>query len=150
MKIPREEQPSIFIVGFPGYPFDVLVCIDVTDAQVEQALRGFNRWPEDRDVAEQLAIGNDGSQGYSLLLPKTHVTVLRLRKFRLTPNRIGTMAHEIFHSVFRLFDYLDMRLTHDSEHAYAYAIEGLTNAIFRELASPPRKRSGAVDLRRKR
>lgn len=47
----------------------------------------------------------------------------------------GVIAHEIMHSVFFIMDHVNIRHCHNSEEAFTYLNEYLTEALHRELGS---------------
>ena len=48
---------------------------------------------------------------------------------RLDTKDFATLSHEVFHAVFFLMDKIKIQLTSESEEAFAYAIQFLTNKI---------------------
>lgn len=135
---------QFFVVSHGGYPFDVLVAIGSSDDELHAALDTFTMTltESDREAIKSGPI-ESGRLGCTILLD-CGATILRLRDWHVTPEWHARLAHEIFHAVTMLFERLTMRLTEDSDEAYAYAVENLTRAILQQLALPPSKRSRAV------
>jgi hypothetical protein len=128
---------SIFIVPHGGYPFDVMVCIGASDAEIraELAARGIED-PGGKDVGYMRSTG----RGYCRMLPGGQ-TVLALKNFSGTPEDHSHLAHEVFHAVESLMRRVGIELSKKSDEAFAYAIGGLTRSILEQLALPPSKRS---------
>lgn len=123
-------KPRIFIVGHAGYPFDVMVCIGATDAQVESALkrRGYS---VDDIERERFRMSPNGRGRTSTL--RGGQTILRLLCWHADPDDFGHLAHEIFHCVDMLFVKIGIELSRKSDEAYAYAIGNLSRRILAEL-----------------
>lgn len=133
--------PSIFIVPHGGYPFDVMVCIGASDAEVIAALRDRRIEP----TAEELK-GLDMGQtveGCAVIL-SGNGTVLRLKNFNGSPKCLGRLAHEVFHACDMMLYRIGMRPSDDSCEAYAYAIQHLMTEITTALESPPSRRERGI------
>lgn len=48
----------------------------------------------------------------------------------MDPPNHGLIAHEIFHAIDHVFDNIGIKLSDESDEAYAYAIQYLTNKIY--------------------
>ena len=115
-----------FIVDHGTYPFDVLVCFDMSDDEVEEALNklGHEINEEEKEVIK--CIG----EGRTVML-ETGQTVLRVNTTKEKFH--ARLAHEVFHAVEFLFEKIN--LPHDIQHgeAYAYQIDYLTEQIYRAI-----------------
>ena len=54
-----------------------------------------------------------------------------LIRFKDDIDNPGIIAHEAFHAVIFLFEKIGIKFSYDSEEAYAYLIEYLTNEILK-------------------
>lgn len=53
---------------------------------------------------------------------------------RLRPGvSIGCLAHELFHAISNVMDWVGMKLSQDSEEAYAYLFQDLFNYVYENL-----------------
>jgi hypothetical protein len=144
------SDPSAFVVRHGGYPYDVLVCIGLSDDAVVERLREYEDCEPTPNDLEALTKPDRGgmdapsnAEGRTILLDG-HQTVIRLRRWDGSIKRHGFLTHEIFHAVTMLFELIGMTLSEDSDEAYAYAIEQLTVKILTQLALPPSKRKDEV------
>jgi hypothetical protein len=112
-----------FVVSWQIYPFDVLVSIGESHAELVKVLtkKGQVLGEKDKEILWMEGRGRtvmfDGGQ-----------TVIRLGK-----TDPATIVHEVFHAVAFLFDRIKIKLSHDSDEAFAYAIEYLTKEIYKRL-----------------
>lgn len=60
-------------------------------------------------------------------------TMIRMNGKVKTPEQFGTLAHEIFHAVDFIFTRLNMKLSRDSDEAFAYAIGYVTEQIYKKF-----------------
>lgn len=112
-----------FIISWEIYPFDVLVSIGEEHADI---LKHIKKTGYELDDEEKEKIWMSG-RGRTIML-KGGQTIVRLDTE--TPDVI---AHEVFHAVAFLMDKIKIKLTQDSDEAFAYAIEFLTKRIYKEL-----------------
>lgn len=115
-----------FVVDLHIYPFDVLVCIGQTNAEVVREVR---RRVKHLSQDEERALCMD-SMARTVMLDCGGV-VLRFKD--TPPPYSGTLAHEVFHAIHAIFLRIDLPLTSESDEAYAYAIQYLTNEIGKKL-----------------
>lgn len=113
-----------FIVPCVIYPFDVLVCLGSSREEILSFLKKNSPTESDVNALKMYGLGRtvllDGGQ-----------TILWIK--RKPKKGSGVLAHEIFHAVDFLFDMIGIKLSRDSDEAYAYAIQHLTNEINKKL-----------------
>ncbi len=115
-----------FVVNLAVYPFDILVWFGEDIAKMGKKLK---KHISSAEVDELLA--QDFDRGKTCLF-STSQTVLWLPK---PPQDAGDMAalnHEIFHAVSLILNKVGMKLD-DSEEAYAYLIQYVSEQIYRKL-----------------
>ena len=111
------------IISYVIYPFDVLVSFHKDFNELKAILE--KRLPKDawKDISEF-----EGEYDARSVRFETGQTVICFKK--LTNDII---AHEIFHAVELLMEYIGIQLSRDSSEAYAYLIGYLTNEIYKLL-----------------
>lgn len=122
---------GIFVVRHGWYPFDVLVAVAVSDADIASELDRYGVTLSNAEWADLQLRSTSG--GRTLLAPRNQ-TVLRLRGFDWSPGDHAMLAREVFHAVCYLMSCVGIRLTPDSDEAFAYAIAGLTRQILERFA----------------
>lgn len=142
-KKPSSHAPSVFAVQHAGYPYAVVIAIAVTDERLRRELEATGATLSAEDVDSLKFTDHEGGRA-SLLDDGT--AVIRLRSWAATPRAFGILAHELFHAVEMLFDFLKMRLSDDSAEAYAYAIGHVTEKVIAELAKSPARREKVAAL----
>jgi hypothetical protein len=133
---------SIFLVTFQ-YTFDVVVCIDITDAELVTQFRKLQ--VTDADIAAMQNAAQGGMDGSTDLAKCSildgHQVILRLREWHESRTNLAILFHELFHAVVGVFQRIGMKLCDGSEEAYAHAIKHLTLEVLRQLSLPPSKRT---------
>jgi hypothetical protein len=117
-------KPKTFVISYILYPFDVLVSTD-TQENIVRRLRRICDLDDEEIAALEMA---PTCQGRCVML-KSGGVVIRLRYEPNTPVRTSNLVHEVFHAVHMLFDRIGIRLSDDSDEAFAYAIQYLTREI---------------------
>lgn len=117
-----------FIIPLTVYPFDVMVSISESDEVLFDKLK-----KKGVDVADtNLHVYSDTQRGRTILF-KGNQTLVRMYELRDTPEWHGNLAHEIFHAVEFILERVGMKLTIDSDEAYAYLIGYITTEIYKHL-----------------
>lgn len=116
-----------FIVPLVVYPFDVMVSIGEEDAILEKKLKSSGV-----DVGTVELVHSETARGRCILFGGNR-TLVRIYKYPDKPVDYGYLQHEIFHAVEFIFDRIGMKLTTDSDEAYAYLIAYLTTKIHERL-----------------
>ena len=114
-----------FIVDYKLYPFNVAVFFGHEEKDVKRWLA--RRYDTNREEDEILQMYGKGKT----VMLEGGQTILWMP---FIPNKGDQyLAHEIFHAVQFLFDRIGITLSRDSDEAYAYAIQYLTNEINKKL-----------------
>lgn len=114
-----------FIIKGTIYPFDILVSMGETDEQVRRHL-------EKGGIKDPFEIVMKG-QGRAIMFSGGQ-TMIRTKNLPKTVRDYGVLQHEIFHAVVFILERVGMKLTPESDEAYAYMIEYLTVQIFKNLS----------------
>ena len=113
-----------FKIDFGTYPFDCLVYIGHTDESVVKHLERYY-FPLTDEEKELIAMEGNGRTG-----TLAGGYILKLRDLDMkNPILVGTMTHEIFHLADFLLRRVGVTLSEDSDEAYAYLIQYLTEQI---------------------
>jgi hypothetical protein len=85
------------------------------------------------DTSEGIEVYSvNGKSGRTVMFKSGHF-LIRMPVVPSTCGEYGTLAHEIFHCVEFLMERIGMRLTVDSDEAYAYLIGYLTTEIYKRI-----------------
>src|SRR3990167_7632103 len=86
------------------------------------------------EVKEEMDLmrGCKTTQGRTIMF-STNQTVLWLRYMPSTPIDFSHLQHEIFHSVDFMLSKIGIKLSRDSDEAYAYQIQYVTEKIYFEI-----------------
>jgi len=117
---------KIFKISYQVYPFDVLVCIGSTMEEILKYLDSKYGIVLQEDDKVLLELNGEGKT----LMLDSNQTILRLKKLNKTAESLGYLTHEVFHAVDMLFRKINIRLSEDSDEAYAYAIQYLVKEIY--------------------
>jgi hypothetical protein len=120
----KKKKPINFIVPLVVYPFDTIVSIGESDADLRRSLKK-------RGIAWDDILFYEGV-GRCVLLPNNTV-VIRIYRFPFSPADHGTLSHEIFHAVDFILRDIGMSLLKESGEAYAYLIGYLTKEIYKKI-----------------
>jgi hypothetical protein len=118
------------VAKWGGYPFDVLLCVGASTAQIVAKCEEIG-WKLSR--REQRALAGDGEGGTFML--DTANTIIMLDKWDGSPGDIGTLCHETFHAMWALMAHIGVKPTDDSEEAMAYALDDITTSLIRALSA---------------
>lgn len=125
----RRKKSVLKVIRFGGYPFDILLAINVSAKRIERALK-LRKVELTKEVLD--GVRDFNSRGRVIVLPGGE-QVLRLRDWDGRPFHWACMAHEIFHAVANLMDKVGVGYCGASEEAFAYAIQDLTQRVCIEL-----------------
>ena len=117
---------TYFILPLIVYPFDILFCLGPTDQQFEKILSDFGLDPSTIDTRM-------GSKRGHCSMFYGNRTVIRTAVVPKTPTDLATLQHEIFHAVTFIMDAVGMKLSDDSDEAYAYLIGYITEMVYTKL-----------------
>jgi hypothetical protein len=127
------KKPLIFSVSHGGYPFDVMVALGATSAEVLAALKKKGIVPSAGDMKwfTDGTCDTRNEKGNCTMLGDSGVTVIRLATWRFSSADCGRLAHEITHAVEQLFHRLGG--VEPGCHCFAYAVQHLTTEIFLQI-----------------
>lgn len=127
-KVPKKAVALNFIIPLVIYPFDLMVSIGQTDAQVLLKLKQFGLEKED---PEQWQYTGPTNIGRAAIL-SNNASFLRLRSLPSTPRDFGCLAHEIFHvATFVMYKVGIKFKVLQSDEAYAYLVGYITEQIYK-------------------
>ena len=108
------------IVSYVVYPFDVAIAFNMSYKSLREKL--FKLLPSETHVKIELL---DGAYDAKTVMFSTGQTVIHFKTIDE-----GIVAHEVFHAVDFLMERIGCRLAEDSNEAYAYLVQYLTNKIY--------------------
>ncbi len=117
------KKSKIFLTNWGGlYPFDVLVVLGMDREEIFAWFKkkGLLLTEEDKKYIKMTG------RGRTVMLPNGQ-TILWIKYMPACID--GVVAHEIFHVVSFLMEKIGVKYSFDSDEAFAYAIEYLTNII---------------------
>jgi len=121
---------TYFIIPLIIYPFDVMVSIDETDKVL---LDRFVRYGNTKAECQPLFPMSNTCRGRYFLLPSNQ-SVIRLTHQEDKYSMLGTISHEIFHTVTYIMNTLGGKLKLAvSDEPYAYLTGYLTKEICKRL-----------------
>lgn len=110
------------VIPLDIYGHDIVVSIGQSDDDLyEQIQENISRKQFDKHMANQKSIATTHKL-------KTGSILIR---FKDDINDPGIVAHEAFHAVVFLFKKIGIDFVYESEEAYAYTLEYLTNQILK-------------------
>lgn len=115
-----------FIIPLVIYPFDVMVSLGETDEELKKAFKKHKQFEHEDYFKHEMKYGR------SSLLPNGN-TVIRMKFYPANDYGFGSLAHEIFHTVMKVFDIVGIKWCDESDEAYAYCISYLTTEIYKRL-----------------
>lgn len=119
------KKASNFIIPLEVYPFDVMVSIGQTDAELKKSLERKSVEWEDKMCLKGNGLFYMNSQNQS---------IIRVRFIPVNPVDYGVLQHEIFHAVTFILDRIGMKfMLLKSDEAYAYLVGYLTEQIYTRL-----------------
>ena len=110
------------VIPIEVYGHDIVVSIGQTDSDLYEHIKGnISEKKFDKRFSNQKSIATT----FKL---KTGCILIRFKDDIDNP---GIVAHEAFHAIVYLFDKIGIEYAYESEEAYAYALEYLTNQILK-------------------
>ncbi len=116
-----------FIIPLHIYPFDVMVSIGETDAELFPKLKKHGV-----DLDDKVLIHSDTMRGRCIMFAGNQ-TLIRMYRPVKTPQDYGNLQHEIFHAVEFIMDKIGQSLCRKSDESYAYLIGYITTEIYKKL-----------------
>lgn len=110
------------VIPIEVYGHDIVVSIGQTDSDLYEHIReNISEKKFDKRFSNQKSIATT----FKL---KTGCILIRFKDDIDNP---GIVAHEAFHAIVYLFEKIGIEYAYESEEAYAYALEYLTNQILK-------------------
>jgi len=130
-KTKPDNKPINFVIGLAIYPFDVMVSISQSDAELGKSLDPYGKLPIDE--IEGCRYSSDTCKARYVMF-SMGASLIRLRHLPTTPSDYGTLAHEIAHVSMCLMERIGMELKCGvSDEAYTYLIGYLTESIYKRI-----------------
>jgi hypothetical protein len=110
------------IIPLEVFAHDIIISVEQSDEDLYEAIKeNISRKDFDKHMANQKSIAT------------THKlrTGSILIRFKDNINDPGIVAHEAFHAIVFLFKKIGIDFCYESEEAYAYSLEYLTNQILK-------------------
>lgn len=114
-----------FIIEYKVYPFELMISLGQTDAEVQKTLKRRN---VDATI-DYLSLRGNGR----CIMFEGGQTLIRVKDVPKTVRMYAVLQHEIFHAVDFLFDRIGIKLCSESSEAYAYLVQYLTESIYKKL-----------------
>ncbi len=121
-----------FIIPFHIYPFDVMFSIGESDLLLRNTLLTYCNIERIDELMDSIELKS--SFGLSVRLWSGSAFLIRLKINKNTSKFRATVNHEIFHVVHSLLSGIGMKLTDDSEEAYAYLIGYVTEQFYLQIS----------------
>jgi hypothetical protein len=127
------KRGKFFTVEIPLYNIDIAVSIGQDDATLlKEVGKRYKLTTEDMDkIFEPFWKGT--FLGRLTFIKQAGPCILRLRYPPNNPDRRGTLAHEVFHAVYRILRTRGMKLCFKSEESYTYLTGHITREIYKNL-----------------
>lgn len=120
-----------FIVRVEIYKTEVLVNVgDFTG--LKKKLKKYLSKQEITQFTEDL---NEHSSGRSMPIKSKRCFCIWVKEYPDTVDAIAVMSHEILHIVFMIMAEVGIEYSQESEEAYTYLMQFLTEAIYEKLIS---------------
>ncbi len=122
-----------FIIPLVIYPFDIMFSVGESDKRLKNTLKKtLHKDAFEIAYNDDFLLGfnpNTKEAGQTLFIKGHQQTVIRLGK---KPSH-GIVAHEIFHAVMLLMNFLKMPLSLENDEAYAYLIGYITEQFWENV-----------------
>lgn len=117
-----------FIIPLVIYPFDMMVSLGEPDDVLISKLKKAGV-----DVGDANIKSHSTTNRGRCVIFESGQTLIRMFQLKNTPEWYGFLQHEVFHAVEFIMERIGMRLTIDSDEAYAYLIGYLTTEIYKRI-----------------
>lgn len=127
------SKKSFFIISMDIYEFDIIVSCGQSNSELLESLHDIEGGKT--TIIDQFKYDIENpphADGYCAVI-KSGSALLRMMEYPTTAKDFGIMMHEVFHSISHPFRILGMKLSPNSEEAYAYAIGYVSTQIFAQL-----------------
>jgi hypothetical protein len=126
----RKNKSINFVIDYAVYPFELMVSFGEDIEIFKKRLRA--KLPEDIRHEIDSEFGVDLCSGRTVMF-SGGMTAMWFREYPLKASQYALIAHEVFHAVDFLFQRINIKLSDDSNEAYAYLIQYITEQIYRKL-----------------
>ena len=116
-----------FVVDCGTYPFDILVFFGENVEDLFNDIKGKLSKSDFKGLKK-----SEFKAGKAIILD-TNQTVLWLREKPTTPTDFGLLSHEIYHCTGFILRSIGIQYSEETEEAYAYLIQYLTEQIYKKL-----------------
>lgn len=111
-------------INIPIYEHDVLISVDETDDELyEQVKHSF----KSRDEFDNSWINFESSNARTICHDRDGYCIIRFKK---EPLKHSLIAHEAFHATHFILDRVGIRLSDDSDEAFAYLLGYIIENIY--------------------
>ena len=125
-----KSKPFNFIIPLVVYPFDIMVSIGETDADICRTLAKNGVSLPDQEL---ILFASSTTKGRTAMF-STNQTCIRLQRHPKSCIDYGILQHEIFHAASFILDRIGMTLhIGHSDEAYAYLIGYITTEIYKRI-----------------
>lgn len=107
------------------YPKKVWLIWEELDSNV---MYEFSKEPDDYSGIYSVP---PTSEGETIRTKKGNVVI----RFHTAPTNPGSIAHEAFHAVTNILDYIGMKLSDESEEAYSYLLDSIVSQIHETITT---------------
>lgn len=111
----------MFIVKGSVYPYDIMVYFG-DKKKLQKILRGYNLQID----------GVEMTVGKCMMFP-TNQTLIWLKEEPKSTEDLAVLQHEIFHAAFMILEDIGVKYCTESDEAFAYLIQFITNEVYHEL-----------------
>lgn len=115
-----------FILSYHIYPFDIMFSFGESDKKLFPKLRR-------KGISEPELCEISGITRARAVVFKEGPSIIRMKNIPKTAEEFGFLQHEIFHAVYFLFTRIGITLGDQSDEAFAYAIQYLTEQVYKRI-----------------
>ena len=127
----NEKNKSInFVIDYVVYPFELMVSMGEDKEVFKKRLK--KRLPEDMRHEVEDEFCNTEFQAQTVMF-SGGMTAVWFRECPIKASQYALIAHEVFHAVDFLFQRINIKLSNDSNEAYAYLLQYITEQIYKKL-----------------
>lgn len=123
-------KPQHFIIPYHVYPYNLYVSINESDKKMSA---GLKKWVRKSDKKQVDIFMEEKCKGLSWIFDGGK-SIIRFTKFKNNNESIGDVAHEAFHAVEFLFDWIKLKYDIDtSSETWAYLLGYITTNIYNNI-----------------
>lgn len=118
-----------FIVPLKLYPYDIMFSFGETNKELYKALDKY-KIPYDE---QGKSVIDESELKYRTIMFPTGQTLIRIAEVPEKASQYAVLIHEIYHAVNNVMKNIGMTYSADSEEAYAYCIQYVTQEVLGKL-----------------